>query len=465
MLPIISRGRRFHEWLAFPRVARRLWCLASIAAVVGAAGLARAASTPSSASDAPRSEFLPPVVLEPLVIKGERLSISILARTKADRRYAEKFAADVIETVYATLEKSPGAGLVIIGEEGEPHPVFVLRQFVALAESNQLNPVVAARAAEVSEMMRNWERRLNLDEAAKQGLPTETFMNALPLPLEGVASKLYQLAWAENFDPNRVEQKLRSLTLAELNADQLSRFDWVFYLPPRDAFRAVMKAVVPAMLKKEKVGPLKRAAIRSAMVAFAPAIRKGVEGARKGMLFMTVFRARSSYSEDDIMELTRVYVRVLMPDFKFNESSTHERAIAAIEAQKIANVEYAKDPFVSPPRLAAFDPEAFAEFEGGYAEKPETTHRFVRSGEGFAWKYLDHEPRPFFPAGDRLFVSENGKMTTEFLVDETGAVTGVEERWHRRRKTLVRTPSASPSTAESEERKASGRAGAAVAEH
>lgn len=445
MSPILVRRLARPDPLSFR--LRRGGCLGRLAALgafLGGTALAHAApATPGS--EPARDEFLPPVVLEPLVIKGGKLSISILARTKADRRYAEKFAADVIEVAYATLDRSPGAGLVIIGEEGEPHPVFVFRQFVELAETGQLNPAVAARGREVTQMMERWEWRLNLDEAAKQGLPLDTFVNALPLPLEGVASKLYQLAWAEGFDPARVEQKLRSLTLAELEADELSRFDWVFYLPPREAFRQVMKTIVPAMLKKGKVGPIKRAAIRSAMVAFAPAIRKAVEGARKGMLFMTVFRARSGESEDDIMELTRVYVRVLMPDFKFNESSTHERAIAAIEAQKLANAEYAKDPFVSPPRLTEFDPAEFAKFEGGYAEnaeKPETTHRFIRSERGFTWQYRDQPPRPFFPAGERLFVSADGKMTTEFLVDETGAVTGVEERWRRRRKTIGRSPAA-----------------------
>lgn len=265
-----------HERLVF-RAARRLpgW-LSVLVALFGATVLAHAAAK-TTEGDAPRDDFMPAVVLEPLVIKGEKLSISILARTKADRRYAEKFAADVIEVVYATLEPSPGAGLVIIGEEGEPHPVLVFRKFVELAQSDQLDPAVAARATEVTEMMRNWERRLNLDQAAKDGLPIETFMNALPLPLEGVSSKLYQLAWAEGFDADRVEGELRSLTLAELEADELSRFDWVFYLPPREAFRAVMKAFVPAVMKKEKMGPFKRAAIRSAMVAFAPAIRKGVK--------------------------------------------------------------------------------------------------------------------------------------------------------------------------------------------
>jgi len=414
------------------RLSPRL--LALLALVFSATALAQ---TPAPA-DAPRDDFLNLVVLEPLVINGEPLSISILARTKADRRYAEKFADDVIEVVYATLDNSPGKGLVIIGEEGEPHPIVVFRQFVALAETHQLDPDVAARATQLVEAMRAWERRLNFEEAAKDGLPIETFLNALPLPLEGIGSKLYQIAWAEGFEPRRLDAKLRSLTPAELENDQLSRFDWVFYLPPRNAFRDVMKAVVPVIMKKEKMGPMKRAAVRSAMVVFAPAIRKGVESLRKGMLFFTVFRARSSYGDDDIAELSRAYAQVLMPDFKFNESSAHDRAVAAIEAQKLANLEYAKDPFVSPRRLEAFDPESFAPFVGDYAEKSETTHRFARDGRTFTWQYRDQDPRPFYPAGERLFVSENGKMTLEFLLDDTGAVTGVEERWPRKRNTVPR---------------------------
>ena len=460
MLPIVVSWRACLEWFASVRGSRPLPALPALVA----AGLLAQAAAAQPASPSPRPEFLPPTQLTPFVVKGERLSISILARTRADRRYAETFAEDVMEVVYATVEKSAGAGLVIIGEKGEPHPIFVFRKFVELAEANQLEPGVAARAKEASELMRGWQQRLHLDEAAKQGLPLETFLKALPLPLEGVASKLYQLAWEERFDERRVEQKLRSLTAADLAADQLSRFDWVFYLPPREAAGEAIDAIVPAVLKKEKVGFFKRAAVRSAMVVFAPAIKKAVEAARKGMLFTSVLRARSGYSDEDIHHLTRAYVRVLMPDFKFNDSTTRQRAIEAIEAQKIANAEHARNPFVSPNRLAEFDPVAYAKFAGAYGEKQEATHRFARSGDGFTWQYRDQKPRPYFPAGDRLLVSENGKSTIEFLVDDAGVVTGAEERWHRRRRTLVRASAAPEKPARSEARKTSSRAGATAAE-
>ena len=52
----------------------------------------------------------------------------------------------------------------------------------------------------------------------------------------------------------------------------------------------------------------------------------------------------------------------------------------------------------------------------------------------------------FYPAGDRLFVIEDGKMTIEFLVDESSQITGVEERWKRRRKTVDRQPTVAIAT-------------------
>jgi hypothetical protein len=90
-------------------------------------------------------------------------------------------------------------------------------------------------------------------------------------------------------------------------------------------------------------------------------------------------------------------------------------------------------------RLTAFDPAVYSPFEGDYTRKPpEPTHRFKREGDSFQWIYKNEKPRVFYPAGERLFVSEDGTMTIRFLVDDAGAVTGVEERWVRRRQTIAR---------------------------
>lgn len=417
---------------AVARPARR-WLVPAVAALV-LAGLA-GATEPSNA------EFGKAIELAPFVVQGKPLSISIHARTKGDRRYAEKFSDEVVEVAYETLGDSTGKGLVIVGAKGEPHPVLLMRKFIAWSEAGRIAPGLAPAAAQMKAALGHVQDKFKIDdeESARMGITFETFMPALPMPLVGPASPLYQLAWAEGFDDARIERRLQALTLAELERDQLTRYDWVFYLPPRSATGPVLKELMDKAMKGQNMGLFKRAAVKSAVFAFKPVVNKAVEGMRSGFLFATILRADGTYSEDDIDQLTRAYARELMPDLKPGSGDEKRRALAAIEKQKIANAEYAKDPFVKPERLAAYDPAAYATFEGEYTlEPPETTHRFTREGDAFLWNYKDRVKRTFYPAGDRLLVNEEGNMTLRFIVDETGAVTGVEERWVRRRQTVPR---------------------------
>jgi hypothetical protein len=317
-----------------------------------------------------------------------------------------------------------------------------MRKFIAWSEAGRIDPGLAPAAAQMKAALGHVQDKFKIDdqESARMGITFDTFMPAMPMPLVGPASPLYQFAWAEGFDDARIERRLQRLTLAELERDQLTRYDWVFYLPPRSATGPVLKELMDKAMKGQKMGVLKRAAVKSAVFTFKPFINKAVEAMRSGFLFATILRAEGTYSEDDIDHLTRAYARELMPDLKPGSGDEKRRALAAIEQQKIANAEYAKDPFVKPDRLATFDPLAYAAFEGEYTDKPpETTHRFVRAGETFHWNFhRDKDPRVFYPAGDRLLVNQEGTMTIRFLVDESGRVTGVEERWVRRRQTVPR---------------------------
>ena len=412
--------------------ARGWWCLGAGAAAVFLAGAAIAAEPAGG-------DFGKDILLAPFVVNGKPLSISIHARTKADRSYAEKFADEVVEIAYETLGNSTGKGLVIVGAEGEPHPIMVMRKFLAMARAGQLEPSLTVSGEEVDRQLTKLREKLKIDQSEKSGITFETVLPALPLPLEGVTSKLYQLAWAEGFNDARIERKLKALTRADLGRDELTRYDWVFYLPPQSVTSAVFEEMLNKAMAEQKMGFFKRAAVRSALFVFSPAVKHAFEAMRKGMLYMAILRAESRYDEGDIDALVRVYVREMMPDLKPGSGDEHRRALAAIEKQKVANAEYAKDPFVKPARLATFDPAAYAAGEGEYTSKPpEVTHRFVRDGDAFQWNYRKNKPRIFYPAGDRLLVNEDGTMTIRFLVDDQGAVTGVEERWVRRRQTIPR---------------------------
>ncbi len=398
----------------------------------------------SSAQDLPtvdtgeESDFLPAIQMAPFVVEGDNSAIFVHARSRGDRRYAEKFAEDVITVTYDALGKSTGRGLVIVGRKGEPHPLVIFQKFIAMGEAGQLDPSVMPYIDEAKAKLAEWEAEVEIDEN-DAGITFEMVTELIPLPLKGPGSKLYQWAWLDGFDLDQVETRFAALRPEDFASDQLDEYNWVFYLPPKSAVHRVIKRVLPAVMKAENMGFFARAAARGAIVAFRPVITKAMEGMRKGMLFYTVTDARTDFSTEDIKALTGAYVEVLMPDFKFAGTSAERRqAVEAIQDQLAENIEYAKDPFIAPERLDEFDAADYAGFVGDYYDKgqSEVTHRFRIEDDAFTWTYRDQDPMMFHAATDHKLVREDNEMTIEFLVNEDGEVTGVEERWPRRRKTV-----------------------------
>jgi hypothetical protein len=426
----------------FPRpwifTGRWRWLGAGVAVALAAVGMRAEPAEPTGSAE---GAFGKDIQLAPFVVKGKPLSVSIHARTKGDRRYAEKFADEVVEIAYETLGDSTGRGLVIVGREGEPHPIHFFRQFLKMARTGELDPSLKEAVEQLDAALTKVNEKFKIDgeENARMGITFDTFLPAMPLPLPGAAAQLYQMAWADGFNDERIALRFKTLTRADLQREEFTRYDWVFYLPPHSATGPVIKELLNKGMKGQKMGLFKRAAIRSAVFAFKPVINKAVEAMRSGFLFTTILRANGTYNDDEIEQLTKAYVRELMPDLKPGSGDEKRRALAAIEKQKIENAEYAKDPFVKLERLATYDPVAYALGEGDYtAKSPDVTHRFKREGDSFHWIYRDHKPMVFHPAGDRILVRDDGTMTIRFLIDQAGVVTGVEERWVRRRQTIPR---------------------------
>ena len=295
-------------------------------------------------------DFSPLVKLAPFVVNGQSLAISIYARSNADRRYGEQFAEGVARVVYDAVTESTGKGLVIIGAKGEPHPIFVFRKFLALANDGKLDPAVAAHGPELSTSIHRWEHVLHDDQAgerdpAKDGdvkLDFDQIVTALPLPLEGVGAKLYQLAWEEKFDDAKVEAKLRALRPGDLKRRALFKsYDWVFYLPPKGAFDRVLDDIIAQALQQEDVGFFARVAVKGALLVVKPKIRRAIEAMRQGMMFMTVVSARTPYSEAEVSALTDTYVGAFMPGEKSTGGSDHDRAVQAVRDRLPRNREQA----------------------------------------------------------------------------------------------------------------------------
>lgn len=314
-------------------------------AVLGGYLLATALGQAADKKTAPKDDFMPYVELAPFVVNGQRLAISIHARNKKDRRYAEDFAEEVVKVVNEGVTKETGKGLVIIGKKGEPHPIFVFRKFLALANDGKLDPAVAARAPELTSMLNHWQD--TADEGKGFSVHAETdgngdvdmefdkIVTALPLPLEGMGAKLYQLAWSEGFDDKKVEARLRALKAADLDGNMFARFDWVFYLPPRGALESAIDDIINTALKQEDMGFLTRTAVKGALLFVKPMIRKAIEAIRQGLLFDTVVRARTDFGPEAVSELTGTYLEVLMPDTKdkTGPGTEHERAVRSVAAK------------------------------------------------------------------------------------------------------------------------------------
>ncbi len=319
---------------SFHRPAR----LAALGILALSATFGHAATRP-----APQDDFMPYVQLAPFVINGQKLTISIHARTKKDRRYAEVFAEEVVKVVTEAVTKETGKGLVIIGKKGEPHPTLVFQKFLALARDGKLDPAVAARAPELSGMLDHWQDGIGDGKTIRiesdgdgDDLEFEKIVTALPLPLEGLGAKLYQLAWGEGFNDAMVETRLRALHAGDLEGNLLARFDWVFYLPPRGALEDALDDIIADALKKEKMGFFARTAVKGVLLFVKPMIRKAIEGLRQGVMFDTVVRARTPYTREEVATLTSAYLEVLMPDHEHKNQTTgteHERAVRAIRAR------------------------------------------------------------------------------------------------------------------------------------
>ena len=319
-------------WRTVRRLSRGLVMLAAAGLLAEGAAAEPAATAPGKGAN----DFMPYVQLAPFRVNGQQLAVSVYARSKRDRRYAEDFAEEVIKVVYASVTESTGKGLVIIGQKGEPHPVFVFRKFLALADGGKLDPAVAARGPELFAMLDHWKHTVGEGKAADPDdkgdvdLDFDKIITALPLPLDGIGAKLYQLAWAEGFDEAKVEARLRALHPADLEGNMFAHFDWVFYLPPRGAFESVLDGIIADALKKEEMGFIARTAVKGALLIVKPMIRRAIEGMRRGVMFSTVVQARTNFSPEEVSDLMEAYIDDSLPDHKKGPGTEHDRTVRAV---------------------------------------------------------------------------------------------------------------------------------------
>ncbi|MBC2605358.1 hypothetical protein [Pelagicoccus albus] len=398
---------------------------------------------PESLTAAPKArDFRDYYELEPITVTGQEIPITVFARNGSDRRYATKFAHKVVEVAYETLEGTPGPGLVIIGRSGETHPINLFEKFTEKAHAPGSNPELKKIAEELERSFEKWKEKLNFnpdEEQEDEDMPIDprTLIDAFPMPLTPVAAQLYVMAWEDEFDPERFDLRLSELKVDDLQKQDFQDFKWVFYLPPRNSFNAVLKEVLPLAFEEGNLGPIKRVLARGAIATFKPIIKDAFEGLRKGVLYWSILNENEErFHPGDVEALGAVYIESQMPKGKLIGGDKQGRAIEAVKKQKLVNEEYAKDPFVAPEPLENYQITDFEDFVGTYGDEGHANRVFFIESDSLLWRKGDRDPIEFFPTAEGNFVTADKSATIEFSKADNSETYQVELRQVRARHTF-----------------------------
>ena len=180
--------------------------------------------------------------------------------------------------------------------------------------------------------MKDWEE---FDKGVRDtmGVGVESLAYVVPIELEPLMLNLYIVAKEEDFGEERIEEKFKSLSIVDLFSNDFEKFDWVIYLPPRNAIDKALKEFLPTAMKAQKIGFFKRALVRGAVATFKPAIKDALEAQRKSILYGSILEATSDMSAGDIKALVAAYENALMPRGKIISGNKKERSYKAIREQ------------------------------------------------------------------------------------------------------------------------------------
>jgi len=124
----------------------------------------------------------------------------------------------------------------------------------------------------------------------------------------------------------------------EVRFGDFEEYDWVIYLPPKNAIHRAIKDVLPHVMKKEKMGFFKRSLVKGAVFTFKPLIRDTMEGVRKSLLYKSILGATSDLGEEDKEKLKGAYLGALMPQGRVIPRDKDRKSVLAVKT-KLAEID------------------------------------------------------------------------------------------------------------------------------
>ena len=351
------------------------------------------------------------------LLKTDR--ISIFAEKAGQRSYAERFAESVYEAAYATTGESAGKGLVIMGNYDQPHPILLVKQYVDIVDSTE--ELVNGSLFEniMGNAMNDWEAA---DRSMKDeiGMDIESIAYVIPMPLKPAILNLYLAAREEGFEEAKVAERYSTLKPMEVRFGDFEQYDWVIYLPPKNAIDRAIMDVLPRVMKKEKMGFFKRSIVKGAVFTFKPLIRDAMEGVRKSLLYESILRATSDLEEEEIGALKGAYLGALMPRGRVVPRDKDKKSVTAVK-EKLAELNQVRNnPYVVPIDVQEDLPDTVTAIVGEYRGKEDgRVNIFIENDQLFMKEY-NREAVRLWAVSDVLFTTEDRQKTVEFVVDVDG---------------------------------------------
>lgn len=346
--------------------------------------------------------------------------ISIFAEKAGQRSYAERFAESVYEAAYATTGESVGKRLVIMGNYPQPHPILLVKHYMDIAESTEGLVTGPLFEGTMGKAMKDWEEA---DQSMQDeiGMDIESIAYVIPMPLQPVILNLYLAAREEGFEEDKVAERYSTLKPLEARFGDFEKYDWVIYLPPKNAIDRAMKDVLSHVMKKEKMGFFKRSVVKGAVFTFKPLIRDAMEGVHKSLLYESILKSTSDLGEGDIGELKGAYMGPLMPRGRAIPRDKDKKSVKAVK-EKLAELnQYQSDPYAAHTNVQEGLPKNIVAIVGEYRGKEDGRVKvFIEDKQLFMKEYNRGEVR-LWAVSDSLFTTEDRQKTIEFVFEEDGS--------------------------------------------
>jgi hypothetical protein len=205
----------------------------------------------------------------------------------AGKKSGAEQAGKIVEAVTKDLREDgitkPARGLILVMDNGEKPPFEAARLIEALSRAETLKSDGESR--DILGDMAEAKKQLE-----KAGLDMDTMLSIVPIPI--APAMLNEMA--EEF-PENVDQQV----------------DYCIIIPTDRCFNAGINKMIGALLKKEKVGFMKRFAVRAVMRLMEKKVTKQAKNEQQAVLYQLLLDIQKDLPKEQKEKMAKAYKQKL----------------------------------------------------------------------------------------------------------------------------------------------------------